>query len=63
MSIATFDDPNGGHIPLLRAGILVLEGLILQEVPPGNYQLIALPLKLGGREGAPTRALLTNNLN
>ncbi len=63
MSIATFDDPNGGHLPLLQAGILVLEGLNLQEVFPGDYQLIALPLKLGGREGAPTRALLIKGMN
>jgi arylformamidase len=58
MSIAVFEDPDGGHLPLLEAGIVVLEGLNLQEVEPGEYQLIALPLKLGGREGAPVRAIL-----
>jgi len=58
MSIAVFDDPNGGHLPLLEAGIIVLEGINLEEVEPGEYQLIALPLKLGGREGAPVRAIL-----
>mgnify|MGYP002348278125 FL=1 len=47
-----------GHLPLLEAGIIVLEGINLEEVEPGEYQLIALPLKLGGREGAPVRAIL-----
>jgi len=51
--VAVFNDPGGGHLPLLRAGIVVLEGIYLEGVEPGDYQLIALPLKLGGREGAP----------
>lgn len=58
MSVAVFNDPEGGHLPLLDAEIVVLEGLNLEEVEPGEYQLIALPLKLGGREGAPIRAIL-----
>jgi len=58
MSIAVFDDPIGGHLPLLEAGIVVLEGITLEGVEPGDYQLIALPLKLGGREGSPVRAIL-----
>lgn len=58
MSIAVFNDPDGGHIPILEAGVLVLEGLNLREVEEGEYQLIALPLKLSGREGAPVRAVL-----
>lgn len=63
MSIAVFDDPDGGHKPLLEAGILVLEGIKLEGVEAGDYQLIALPLKLGGREGAPVRALLLEGWN
>jgi arylformamidase len=58
MSIAVFDDPVGGHLPLLEAGIVVLEGITLEGVEPGDYQLIALPLKLGAREGSPVRAIL-----
>ena len=58
MSIAVYDDPEGGHLPLLQAGIVVLEGINLDEVEPGDYELIAFPLKLGGREGAPVRAIL-----
>jgi len=63
MSIAIFDDPVGGHLPLLEAGIVVLEGITLEGVEPGDYQLIALPMKLGGREGSPVRAILTETVN
>lgn len=63
MSIAIFDEPVGGHLPLLEAGIVVLEGITLDGVEPGDYHLIALPMKLGGREGAPVRAILLENWN
>ena len=58
MSIAMYDDSEGGHLPLLNAGVVVLEGIDLRGVGPGDYQLVALPIKLGGREGAPVRAIL-----
>jgi arylformamidase len=43
---------------LLEAGIVIVEGLNLQNVSPGCYQLICMPLKLAGSEGAPARAVL-----
>jgi len=46
------------HRILLRAGIVLLEGLDLLHAPPGSYTLAAFPLKLGGCEGAPVRAVL-----
>ena len=46
------------HRILLRAGILILEGLDLRAVPPGAYELIALPLLLRDGDGAPARVLL-----
>jgi arylformamidase len=46
------------HKAFLGKGIAVLEGLDLSEVEPGNYFLIAPPVKFGGLEGAPVRALL-----
>jgi arylformamidase len=46
------------HLALLGAGVIILEGLNLADVPPGDYELIALPLKIEGAEGAPARALL-----
>ena len=36
----------------------ILEGLNLADVEPGPYELICLPLKLVGAEGAPVRAIL-----
>ena len=49
------------HKAFLRKGIAVLEGLDLSAVAPGNYFLIALPMKLGGAEGAPVRAFLADD--
>ncbi|NDL67606.1 cyclase family protein [Anaerotalea alkaliphila] len=46
------------HIQLLEDGIVILEGLRLKEVPPGEYRLMALPLKIRSVEGAPVRAVL-----
>ena len=46
------------HITLLKQDIIILEGLRLAHVTPGDYLLIALPVKIRGAEGAPTRAVL-----
>jgi arylformamidase len=46
------------HRALLEAGIWVIEGLNLSQVQAGIYDLICLPLKLSGAEGAPARAIL-----
>ncbi len=46
------------HRILLRAGIVILEGLDLSGVPPGDYELICLPLKIRDGDGAPARVLL-----
>ena len=46
------------HRTLLKAGVIVVEGLNLQTVRPGSYQLICLLLKLVGSDGAPARAVL-----
>jgi arylformamidase len=46
------------HQALLSAGIWVIEGLNLQHVEPGDYELVCLPLKLVGSDGAPARAVL-----
>lgn len=49
------------HHQLGRAGIHILEGLDLREPPPGLYELIALPLKVTGGDGAPLRAVLRSS--
>ncbi len=46
------------HVTLLQAGIVVVEGLNLSEVEAGEYDLVCLPLKLAGSDGAPARAVL-----
>lgn len=47
-----------GHHALARNGIAILEGLALQHVPDGLYELAALPLKIEGGDGSPVRAVL-----
>ena len=56
-------DPFGSeqlaaHHAARERGLAILEGLVLHEVPPGDYELIALPLKLAGLDGSPVRAVL-----
>ena len=46
------------HKILCKAGISHLENLDLSEVPPGDYELIALPLKLRDSDSSPVRAIL-----
>ena len=46
------------HQALRRAGMRVLEGLVLDHVAAGDYELIALPLALAGLDAAPVRAVL-----
>jgi arylformamidase len=46
------------HRALLGAGAWIVEGLDLSDVEPGDYELICLPIKLVGSDGAPARALL-----
>jgi arylformamidase len=48
--------PN--HHALQRNGIFILENLALAGVPDGEYELIALPLKIEGGDGSPVRAIL-----
>jgi arylformamidase len=50
------DLPN--HHALSAHGICILESLALAHIAAGVYQLIALPLRLGGADGAPVRAVL-----
>lgn len=46
------------HQILLGRGIPIVEGLSLAEVTAGDYDLIVLPMKVGGHEGAPARAVM-----
>lgn len=59
LSIGGFNkDGVETHQIMLGAGIWVIEGLNLAEIKSGYYELICLPLKLEGADGAPCRVVL-----
>jgi len=58
-SIDVFDDKNlESHQAVAHHDMAVLEGLVLQHVEPGEYVLIALPLRLERADASPVRAVL-----
>lgn len=46
------------HRILLGKGIPIIEGFALETIAPGDYDLIVLPIKVAGHEGAPARAVM-----
>jgi arylformamidase len=46
------------HLAVKRQGLSILEGLVLDAVPPGDYELIALPINFADLDAAPVRAVL-----
>ena len=58
LSVGPFHAAAPTHQTLLRAGLIPVEGLNLSGVAPGMYQLVCLPLKIVGADGAPARAIL-----
>ena len=52
------DAPAQVHRILLGAGVVLLEGIVLDGIPEGRFFLSAAPLNLGGCDGAPCRAYL-----
>jgi len=58
-SVDPFDSKDlASHHALVAGGVVNLEGLALDAVPPGIYELIALPLRLEGLDASPVRAIL-----
>lgn len=57
-SVGPEDAPMAVHLELLRAEVVLLEGIRLSDVPEGEYLLSAVPINLGGCDGAPCRAVL-----
>ena len=57
-SVGPENAPMQVHQILLRRGIALLEGIVLKDVPEGQYFLSAAPLNLAGADGAPCRAYL-----
>ncbi len=59
LSVQRYSDTNAAtHRILLKAGVVIVEGLDLRGVRPGSYELMCLPMKLAGSDGAPARAVL-----
>ena len=58
LSVAPYEEGAPTHEILLKAGVVVVEGLNLSKVMRGFYELYCLPLKIAGSDGAPARAIL-----
>ena len=59
LSVEQFRAPGApAHHVLLGAGTIVIEGLNLADVDPGVYEMICLPLRVVGADGAPARVVL-----
>ncbi len=59
MSIERFHSPTHAvHKALLETGAVILEGLDLRRVTPGEYFLVCAPLPVTGADGAPARVFL-----
>ncbi|MCP9468904.1 MAG: cyclase family protein [Nitrospira sp.] len=59
LSVAGYkSDTAAIHTILLKGGVWIIEGLNLSGVRPGVYDMLCLPLKIAGGDGAPARALL-----
>jgi arylformamidase len=50
------------HQALLRASVVVVEGLDLAAAEPGEYEMICLPLRIPGADGAPARVILRTRM-
>src|SRR6185295_11156972 len=63
LSVEKFgSDDYPAHHALLSAGVVIVEGLDLSEVEPGEYEMACLPLRIVGGEGAPARVILRSRL-
>jgi len=60
ISISTLENEAEIHRLLLGASVAIIENVVLDEVSDGDYVLSAFPVKLGGCDGAPVRAVLVS---
>jgi arylformamidase len=62
LSIEQYDSPDETvHRTLLAGGVLVVEGVLLADVPSGPCRVYCLPLKIAGGDGAPARVLVESD--
>ncbi|MDD1716487.1 MAG: cyclase family protein, partial [Methanolinea sp.] len=57
-SIEPFSGDGQVHRTLLSHGVVIIELLDLAAVPPGEYWMVALPLRMEGLDGSPCRVML-----
>jgi arylformamidase len=63
LSVEKFQSPDfGAHHALLRAGVVIVEGLDLSEADPGEYDMACLPLRIVGADGSPARVVLRKRM-
>ena len=58
LSVAGEENGREVHQLLLGEGITIIEGLNLKTIVPGTYEMIALPMKIAGADGAPARVVI-----
>lgn len=58
LSVGEYHQGVGVHQAFLKSGIVIVEGLNLSGVEPGRYEIMCLPLKIIGADGAPAQVLL-----
>ena len=61
LSVDKFGAEAETHLTLLKSGVVIIEGLDLREIEPGDYEMFCLPLKVKGGDGAPARVVLRQN--
>lgn len=61
LSVAPYKQSRPIHEILLKADVVIVEGLDLSKINQGHYTLYCLPLKLAGSDGAPARAILVSD--
>ena len=62
MSIERFHSPTHAvHVALLSKNVVILEGLDLRAISPGEYYMVCAPLKVVGADGAPARVYLMDD--
>jgi arylformamidase len=63
LSIEKFGSRDfAAHRALLEAGVVIVEGLDLSDVEPGEYDMTCLPLRIAGGDGSPARVVLRPRL-
>lgn len=60
-SVESFEGDGSVHRELLGQGCIIIELLDLSDVEEGDYNLVALPLRLTGLDGSPARVILIDN--